>query len=190
MKIQIKICGIRNAEMAHVAAEAGADFLGFNFIPLAKRYIHPEEAKKIIDSFKRKKIQYVGIFSDNDITYVNSIVHSVGLDYVQLHGNETQGYCRRIHSQIIKHIQSPQELRDTFGFALIDREEQIVHVHECSKRRSSLMLAGGLNPQNVIRYINTYHPDAVDVARGVETDGIQDPEKIIEFVASVRKGNI
>ena len=82
-KVKVKICGIRTLESAQTAIAAGADFLGFNFVPSSKRYIKPKWPKNN-QSIKRK-INIVGVFENAQTDYINKIVKMLDLDYVQLH---------------------------------------------------------------------------------------------------------
>ena len=182
MNVKVKICGIRNLESAQTAVDAGADFLGFNFIPGEKRYIHPSSAKKIIDEVKNK-IQIVGVFQNNEIDYVNTIVDQLDLDYAQLHGNET--YSNKVHTKVIKTIHAGDDFLYTCDYFLLDREEN-TSLRVPQKNTVPVVLAGGLNCENVAGIAEEYKPFAVDVARGVETDGVTDVEKILEFVKQAK----
>ena len=91
--IYVKICGITNIEDARCAAEAGADFLGFNFYPPSPRYVTPEQAGDIIQAirveFGEAAPRCVGIFVDAPVNAVRDIIETAGLDLAQLHGAET-----------------------------------------------------------------------------------------------------
>ena len=98
---KVKICGIRSVESALAAVDAGADFLGFNFVPTSKRYIDPSVAKTIVDAVK-DKVQVVGVFQDVDAKTITKICSLLSLDFVQLHGKETPAFCREIKIPVIK----------------------------------------------------------------------------------------
>jgi phosphoribosylanthranilate isomerase len=91
--IYVKICGITNLEDARVAAEAGADFLGFIFYPPSSRYIAPEQAGKITRAiraeFGKSAPRCVGVFVDEPVEAVHAAIAAAGLDLAQLHGAET-----------------------------------------------------------------------------------------------------
>src|SRR5688500_1331021 len=97
----IKICGIKNIETAKAAVEAGADFLGFIFVPDTKRFIEPDEAKKIIEQIP-EKIGKVGVFQNQTADQVNKIAGDLKLDFVQLHGIETPEYIKQVSAKVIK----------------------------------------------------------------------------------------
>ena len=177
-KVKVKICGIRTLESAQTAIAAGADFLGFNFVPSSKRYIKPEMAKKIISQLK-EKINIVGVFENAQTDYINKIVKMLDLDYVQLH-----------RKKIIKNT------KDNTSYLLVDRQTQGVgklpnlNESETLAKSSEIFFAGGLNQNNVEEVIKKVHPFAVDVAGGIETNGVQDNKKIKKFITIVKGADI
>ncbi len=189
MTVKVKICGIRNLKDAKTAIDAGADFLGFNFVPISKRFISPLLAKKIITKINGT-FKTVGVFQDVNLEYVNNITTDLKLDFVQLHGNEDVFFIRNIKAPIIKTIRSSQEIPADYkpAFLLLDRLVQgmgeMVNKMEAQKiaRSFSLFLAGGLTVKNVEKNIKNIMPYAVDVASGIETNGIPDKQKIINFI--------
>lgn len=174
MKTKVKICGIRTLESAQTAIDAGADFLGFNFIPSSKRYIKPESARKIIKQLK-KRVKIIGVFQNLKKDFINKIVKSLDLDFIQLH-----------KQRIIKNV------KNKITYVLIDREIQgkgaMVDLHKAVllTKKSHAFFAGGLNSNNVEEVIKKIHPFAVDVAGGIETNGSQDNEKIKNFIKKVK----
>lgn len=88
---RIKICGITNPEDARVAADAGADALGFNFFAGSKRYINFLAAKKLIESGSLDCAK-IGVFVNHTADELNEIAQAVGLDVVQLHGDQPPSY--------------------------------------------------------------------------------------------------
>lgn len=179
--MKVKICGIRSIEAAKVAINAGADFLGFNFIPGEKRYIHPSIAKKIIDKV-RDTIQIVGVFQNNAVAYVDTIANKLNLDYVQLHGQEDLEYERKITTPIIKMLRAAHTT--TAAYVLIEGAFETKNIHV------PIFIAGGLNAKNVAEKIRTLKPYGVDVARGIESGGKEDSQKIKEFIHIVKGVNV
>ena len=175
--MKVKICGIRSIEVAQVAINAGADFLGFNFVHTSPRYIDPLVAKTIFSHIKGQ-VQIVGIFQNAPVDYVNEIASSLALDYVQLHGQEDLEYEQKITTPIIKMLRSVLPTRA--AYVLIEGSFNTKNI------QVPIFIAGGLNAKNVRARIRTLKPYAVDVARGVETDGITDVEKIKEFVKQAK----
>lgn len=112
---QIKICGMTREEDALFAAEKGADYIGFIFVPSTPRYIEPERAAaiaaKVKDREKRPKI--VGVFRDSSVEYIREVGLLVGVDLVQLHGSETDDDIRAIGIPAIKAFRVGDALPDT-----------------------------------------------------------------------------
>lgn len=172
--VKVKICGIRSLEAAKTAIDAGAHFLGFNFVPSSKRYIKPEDALRIINPI-RGKVKIVGVFQNANLDDINHLALKLGLDFVQLHGSSAE----------INTILS-------VDFFLLDRTKQgtgkMVNFKKAQKiaKKKPIFLAGGLTPANVIEAVKKVQPFAVDVAGGIETNGKQDLEKIKAFIKNAK----
>lgn len=203
MKCKVKICGIKTIEAALTACNAGADFLGFNFVPTSKRLISIEAAKKIISELP-KKILKVGVFMDADISVINKLVHYLKFDYVQLHGDESPKYVSLIQSAGIMKTFSlstdfdVNEIRQEMekynaDYFLLDRKKQGTGELLNSAKVKDLtsifpvILAGGLMVENVVDIVHFTKPQVVDVAGGVETDGIVNTNKIMKFIQAVKQ---
>lgn len=210
-KTKVKICGIRNLEHADIAMKAGADFFGFNFVPTSKRYIEPKNAKEILNQLtKNYKLQnkIVGVFQDQSVEEVNSIADFLEIDYVQLHGNEDDEYMKEIKKNIIKSIFGRGRLYaypkgnhegypyNNTKYYLLDRitqgEGEMVDMEKAKNLAESvpLFLAGGLTPENISSIVSAVKPFAVDVASGIETNGLIDNEKVKRFIENVKGGII
>ncbi len=190
--MQVKICGIRSIEAAKAAVEAGAGFLGFNFVQSSKRYIIPTTALEIINSI-RGKVKIVGVFQNADIAEVNKIASNLKLDYIQLHGNEDKNYIDNVGVPVIKFItldDQPEEIRA--DYFLLDRSKRgkgkMVNLEKATQLAANypLFFAGGFTPDNVSMVVKQVKPFAVDVAGGIETDGYQDLEKIKLFIENAK----
>ncbi len=197
MKTRIKICGIRRPDSAIAAIEAGADYIGFNFVKTSGHYINVIEAKSIIEKIPGK-IQIVGIFQNMNFEKVNEIASDLKLNFVQLHGNEDMAYIYKIKSRIIKAVMVPSDSSleslvtimkpYDVDYFLLDRERQgtgnIIDNKLARKvsERFPIFFAGGLNGDNVASIIQNVRPYAIDVTGGVETNGKEDNEKIINFI--------
>src|SRR6185369_2295747 len=100
--VWVKICGITNIDDAQAAISVGADMLGFNFYRPSPRYIEPQAATEIIKAIRSnaggrdRSASMVGVFVDESIENVSRIADEIGLDGIQLHGEETAEYCRRL----------------------------------------------------------------------------------------------
>lgn len=201
MKTRVKICGIQTLETAQISIRAGADFLGFNFVPSSRRYIKPKKAQEIIKAITSEKV--VGVFKNTPVDEVNSLIRLLRLPCVQLHGQETPKYCQQIIGvKIIKAF----PLSSQFGidkllatmkqynvaYFLLDRKKQgqgeSLNLEKVKQIASvfPIFLAGGLTPETVTHAIEKTRPFAVDIAGGVETDRIYDTKKIIAFIQNTK----
>lgn len=193
MSVKVKICGIRSLEAAITAVDADADFLGFNFVPTSQRYINPMFAQKIIKEVK-DKVQVVGVFQNAKASYINDVISKLGLDFVQLHGEENNDYISSITVPVIKSFKVDDAIHNTkAAYILLDRvrqgEGRMVDLEEAANLAADFLLfyAGGLNPENVVEVIKRVQPFAVDVASGVETKGVQDINKIRSFIKNAKE---
>jgi phosphoribosylanthranilate isomerase len=203
-KVRIKICGITNLEDALLAADLGADALGFIFYPPSPRSIKPEAAKNIIAQLP-PFVTTVGVFVDEAAATVKELAATVGLDWLQMHGKETPEYCRSLDRRVIKafRIRGENSLTGLAAYQgvvqalLLDtyKKGQVGGTGETfnwdlareARKYGPIILAGGLTPENVAQAIATAQPQAVDVASGVEAaPGKKDPLKLTEFIKAVR----
>ena len=196
MSVKVKICGIRTLDAAEIAIDAGADFLGFNFVPTSKRYINPSDAAKIINEIK-SKVKIVGVFQDADVNYVNNLSSSLGLDFAQLHGDEDNAYINKVGIPVIKSTMIDGQVNKIEAdYLLLDRVKRGKGEMIAFKKAAELatgypiFLAGGLNPGNVADVIRRVHPFGVDVAGGIETNGHQDLEKIKFFIRNAKGASL
>jgi phosphoribosylanthranilate isomerase len=209
---RVKICGIRDKNNALAAVEAGADFIGLVFTP-SKRQVDPTQACEIVSAVKKSSdaTKVVGVFVNAPASQVNEIADFCALDCVQLSGDESWEYCREIVEPIIKAIrigqQSPEELcaELSTGGELLPAQRFITlldsqvegkyggtgesfnwNLAQQVAERFPVIIAGGLDPKNVARLIETVRPWGVDVSSGVESNGLKDASKIRAFVKAVR----
>ncbi|MBI5122550.1 bifunctional indole-3-glycerol phosphate synthase/phosphoribosylanthranilate isomerase [Candidatus Roizmanbacteria bacterium] len=195
--VRIKICGVRDLKIAQKAISAGADFLGFNFVPTSKRYLDPKNAEKIISSIKGK-IKTVGVFKNSPSDHVNEIAERLDLDFIQLHGNEDVEYRKKIKRKIIQMIDVDSHFRgnDKEECLLLDRKIQgkgnMVDLGEAEKftGKHYIFFSGGLTPENVGDVVAKVRPFAVDVAGGIETNGVPDIKKIESFIKNAKGVNL
>ena len=203
MTIRIKICGITRYEDAKVAAGLGVDALGFIFFPKSPRYISPEAAAVIIKQLP-PFVSRVGVFVDEEIDKVITIARTTGIDTIQLHGTESPRYCLRLPLPVIKafSIDTGTDLTlleqyDVAGFLLdtwaAGRRGGTGKTFDWSVARAAtakyqrVILAGGINPQNIEEAVSTVLPYGIDINSGVEIKpGIKNPRKIRDAVQIVR----
>jgi indole-3-glycerol phosphate synthase/phosphoribosylanthranilate isomerase len=197
-KVMVKICGVRDLKNAQGAIDAGADFIGFNFVPTSKRYSEPAKAKQIISKLKKKTTKIVGVFQDSPSEEVNKIASLLQLDFVQLHGNEDLVYRKKIKSKIIQRIHTDGSFTDKekTEYFLLDRMIQgkgkMINLSVAKDLAAVFptFVAGGLTPENIARVVKKVKPFAVDVAGGIETNGKQDLGKIKLFIKNAKGSNI
>jgi phosphoribosylanthranilate isomerase len=204
--VKIKICGITNLEDALLAAELGADALGFIFYSKSPRQVAPETARSIIAQLP-PFVAAVGVFVDEAAAVVQELAANVGLDWVQLHGQESPEYCRNLGRRVIKAFRIQDEgslgrlagyqgsaqamLLDTYKKGQVGGTGEVFdwHLAREAKKYGPIILAGGLTADNVAQAIATALPDAVDAASGTEAaPGTKDPEKLRAFFKSVGNG--
>ncbi|HEV2359160.1 MAG TPA: phosphoribosylanthranilate isomerase [bacterium] len=202
--VRVKICGVRRLAQALVAAEAGADAVGFNFWRPGRRYVPTEVARQIARALP-PFVCKVGVFVDEDPDRVRDIAARVGLDALQLHGAESPEVCAGFDLPVIKGIKvrGPESVvglgRYRVAGFLLDAHVpgeaggtgRAFDWSLAARARDAgpIILSGGLTADNVQDAIRRVRPYAVDVATGVETDGEADPEKIRAFLARVQEWN-
>jgi len=201
--VKIKICGITNLEDALLAAELGADALGFVFYPKSPRRADPEAARAIIAQLPPFMVS-VGVFVDEEAAAVQELAARVGLDWVQLHGQESPDYCRSLGRRVIKGFRIQDEnslpeleryrgtvqafLLDTYKRGQVGGTGEIIdwRLAREAKKYGQIILAGGLTASNVAQAITIALPAAVDTASGTEAaPGKKDPAKLRAFFKAV-----
>ncbi|HEX6825990.1 MAG TPA: phosphoribosylanthranilate isomerase [Nitrospiraceae bacterium] len=203
---KVKICGITNAEDAAVAVDAGADALGFVFYRNSPRYIEPTLARQIIMNLPPLVIP-VGVFVSEEQHVVRSIMDDCGLALAQLHGDESAIYCKELGRTILKALRVKD--RSTFlalaefrgragvrGFILDAFSDQAYggtgqvidwQLAAEAAKVASILLAGGLTPDNVEKAIQMVRPYGVDVSSGVErAPGKKDHKKVRAFIRAAK----
>lgn len=200
---RVKICGITNIEDAVAAAEYGADAIGFVFQPKSPRAITPETAKNIVSALP-PFITTIGVFVNESKLEIERIIRYVGLNIVQLHGNEPPDACQ-LNRKVIKAIRvkdltdlEPLKrynvsafLLDTYSPHTMGGTGQIFNwdIAVEAKKFGRIILAGGLNHENIEEAIKWVRPYGIDVATGVESNkkGEKDHKKLKLFIEKARQ---
>ena len=203
--MQVKICGIRTPEGATACAASGADFAGINFVPGTRRAIDTAQANHLIPLLGG--VTPIGVFQNAAFDTVMSVINATGIGWVQLHGEETPQMCAALkkHAKIIKALTADgarEEVASQTYAPHVDRFLVDGRTPGSGKRWAweavaalggaihgvPMMLAGGLTPENVAEAIASVRPAGVDTASGIETDGAQDPARILAFCQRARTG--
>jgi phosphoribosylanthranilate isomerase len=202
--MKVKVCGITSYEDAAMALDQGVDALGFNFFPRSPRYVSPMAVRRIIERLPPFAV-IVGLFVNvPQQEDVSEMARVAGIQVVQLHGDESPEYCRRLGEwPLIKALRigksrTEDNLEDYPVRAfLLDSKDDVLfggtgksfdwnRALEVKKVRP-VILAGGLRPDNVQEAIRTVMPYAVDVCSGVESaPGKKDGRRLKEFMDEVR----
>ena len=198
--MDIKICGIRRMEDINIVNKYKPEYIGFIFAP-TRRYVLPQKAAEL-KSLLADGIKAVGVFVNEDMETVSEIAKTVPLDVIQLHGDEDEDYIKSLghNCEIWKavRISGGEKIPEIAGVdrVLLDKYDAneyggIGKTFDWSagvnlNSKMPVMLAGGLNKENVLRGMEIFNPAGVDVSSGVETDGVKDEGKIREFIETVR----
>jgi phosphoribosylanthranilate isomerase len=204
---KIKICGITNIDDAVKTVELGTDLLGFNFYPKSPRYIEPDRAEEIIKKLPAF-VYIVGVFVNADVETIRKIAGDLMLDWVQLHGNESPGFCAQLNNmsaQVIKavRIKGGKDIEYAKNFAvdalLLDAYNPSLYGGTGNRFDWSTLpeltghvlgktfLAGGINPQNVVEAIGLGFY-GLDICSGVEdSPGKKNHKKMEELFKKIRK---
>jgi len=203
-RTRVKICGIREPEHARIAAEAGADAIGFVFYGPSPRYVQAKEAAPIAAGLP-PYVAAVGLFVDAPEADVRAVLERVPLDLLQFQGDESPDFCARFGRPFVRAVRMERgtdllEYAGRFSAAkalLLDAHAPGIpggtgRMFDWSEIPPGLpiplILSGGLTADNVGRAVREVRPWAVDVSSGVESGrGVKDPRKIVEFIRSVRR---
>ena len=180
--MKVKICGVTRLEDARRAAELGADFIGFIFVPSSPRFLEFDQAAEIVSRVSGP--QFVGVFRDAPLEQMQN----APVDVIQLHGSESDDVVRSLGKPAIKAVQIESALPDTDSSAdwlLFDSKGGGTgrrfdwSLLAAYSRTKPFLLAGGITPDNAALAISTVRPDGIDVSSGVESaPGIKDPQKL------------
>jgi phosphoribosylanthranilate isomerase len=215
--VKVKICGLTNYEDALNTAHAGADMLGFNFYKKSPRYIAPDVAQPICDTLRAELGTacplLIGLFVNEVVGVISATMNKVGLNFVQLSGDESDDLLKELRGlayKAIRPMNEAQALDDTKYYSeqfsrdaripslLLDAyhpklyggtgEQASTQVALAVKAQvPRLMLAGGLTPENVAERVQAIQPWGVDVASGVEvSEGVKDIDKVRAFIEAAK----
>ena len=203
----VKICGITRPADGLCALQAGADWLGFIRWPPSSRFIGQAACREVLEAIRQsssRPFQAVGVYVDATAAEIETDAAAIGLDRVQLHGEETPEMARGLPLPVIKALR----IRDAGTLRLADRYEAMDLLADTYDpalpggtgrtwdygmlrdlvRRRHVIVAGGLTAINVAEVVRTLRPFGVDVSSAVEaTPGVKDHDKIRAFMRAVRE---
>lgn len=207
--IQVKICGLTRVDQAMRCAQLGADLIGLVFYSGSPRCVGRRRAREI-SAAVRSKAAAVGVFVNASFQTVMDAVKNCGLDGVQLHGSEPPQQVQRLRDAGLVVLKALFQSRQPYLVQAGDYDAS-AFLLECGSgrlpggnarmwdwaaarkvsRRCPVMLAGGLDADNVFRAIQLGRPDAVDVSSGVERlPGDKDMDKVAAFIDAVRRTQV
>ena len=190
-KTLLKICGVRHVADAQFCESIGVDFIGLNFVPASKRHIDRQTGTEICASVRN--IKTVGVFQNQPVDYVNSVARQLDLHYIQLAGDENVRTIKQCNRPVIKTIiiRGENDLKPLEDFIphvayfIIDGPNPGCGESFSWNILGSLsvpyFIAGGINANNAARAVSETHPLGVDVASGIESNGLPDQNKIEEI---------
>lgn len=196
----IKLCGLSRECDIRWANEVMPEYIGFIFAKKSRRYVSPEQARSL-KGILDPGIRAVGVFVNEEPEKIEVLVEAGIIDIVQLHGQESEEYIQGLRSRIrvpvvkafrVQTMADIQAARNSSAdWVLLDSGAggtgSSFDWDLLSAMTRPFFLAGGLDPDNAAEAVTGWHPFAVDVSTGIETDGWKDRKKMMDFVRNVRK---
>ena len=202
-RTRVKICGITRPEDGQFVARLGADAIGLVFYAKSPRAVSIDQAKEIIQTLPAF-VTTVALFKDASVDDIESTLNAVPVDLLQFHGTESPDQCRRYGRPYIKAVGMGRfvdlsRLADQYA----DAQGLLLDSHKIGGDggsgktfdwstipdafRHAILLAGGLNANNVAEAIQKVRPYGVDVSSGVESvPGVKDHEAVAAFISEVK----
>ena len=205
-RTRIKICGITQVDSALAAANAGADAIGLVFYAGSSRAVSAAQAAAICAALP-PFVSTIGLFVDAAADEINAVLKTVPLSALQFHGDEAPDFCARFARPYLKALRMRPDLDlfaateqfagasalllDTYRAGVAGGTGEVFDWERVPRELASrIVLAGGLNPDNVAQAVARVRPYAVDVSGGVESaPGVKDVARIHSFVAAVRRAD-
>ncbi|MFW2373896.1 MAG: phosphoribosylanthranilate isomerase [Gammaproteobacteria bacterium] len=204
LRTRVKICGITRTEDAVEAARLGVDAIGLVFYENSPRHLSIAQAQQVCQALPGF-VTVVSLFLNPEAGLVKDVLASVPVDLLQFHGNESGDFCRSFNRPYIKALgmaddqdleQRANEYPDARGVLLDSHAsgaaggtgEAFDWASIPQPFRQSIILAGGLSPQNIAEAIKTVRPYAVDLSSGVEAaPGIKDASLMAQLMKEVKR---
>jgi phosphoribosylanthranilate isomerase len=196
--VRVKLCGFTRPEDARLAVAEGADLIGLILWAPSPRAIDRDGARRVREVVPAH-VPLVGVFVDEEPETIDELVEEIGLDHVQLHGREPLSEIERHGDRAFRGVRDGDASAVPAGVPVVfdgpfshDAARAELEAHWAAARTLAathpVLLAGGLDPENVADAIRAARPYGVDVARGIElSPGIKDHDRLQRFVAAVRE---
>ena len=219
---KVKMCGISKVETIPAIIDAKPDYMGLVFAP-SKRQVTVEQAKVLVEELHKqyidtygepvsehdtigshKHIKTVGVFVNETLENLITIADDVGLDIIQLHGDEDETFIQSLKERTNVEVWKAVQIRsaadaetwidssaDMLLFDAYHKDErggtgEVFDWSTLDAFERPFMLAGGIDSTNVARAIRTVRPYGIDTSSGIETNGVKDDEKITAFTKIVK----
>lgn len=203
-QVKVKVCGMTSLKDALNAVEGGADAVGFIFYKKSPRSVTMKTVREIVLELP-PFVDTVGVFVDETAEQINKIADYCNLDIIQLHGDESPTFCKKIRRKVIKafRVKDMQSVKKLSSFQvsgfLLDTFSENLHggtgkvfdwnLALPAKKFGPVIMAGGLTPNNVQQAVRQIRPYGVDVCSGVESEpGIKDHKKVRAFLNNAKAG--
>jgi phosphoribosylanthranilate isomerase len=202
-RTRVKICGITRPEDGVAAARLGVDAIGLVFYPKSSRCVNIETARNICAGLPGF-VTVVSLFLNPETEWVNEVIAGVPVDLIQFHGSESAEFCRRFNRPYIKALGMANTDLKVQAELFADARGLLLDSHAMGEAggtgeafdwnvippifRNRIILAGGLNPDNIATAIQQVRPYAVDLSSGVESaPGIKDVARMTRLMNEVRR---
>lgn len=204
--VAVKICGITSSAQARMAAAAGADAIGLVLYDKSSRHVDLDLAVEIKNAIS-KNVECIALLVNAEEKFVREVISKLSPHYIQFHGDESPNFCHQFNYPFIRAVRMSKELKMTKilssykpsgGFLFdawhADHYGGTGHVFDWNRLPVNLdfplILAGGLNPDNVSSAVRAVGPAMVDVSGGVESSpGVKDEHKVREFILNAKEAS-
>ena len=205
--VAVKICGITSSAQARMVASAGADAIGLVLYDKSSRHVDLDLAIEIKNTIS-EDVVCIALLVNAEEKFVREVISKLSPHYIQFHGDESPNFCHQFNYPFIRAIRMSKELKmakilssykPSGGFLFdawhADHYGGTGHVFDWNRLPVNLdfplILAGGLNPDNVSSAVRAVGPAMVDVSGGVESSpGVKDEHKVREFILNAKEASL
>ena len=204
--VAVKICGITSSAQARMVAAAGADAIGLVLYDKSSRHVDLDLAVEIKNAIS-EDVVCIALLVNAEEKFVREVISKLSPHFIQFHGDESPNFCHQFNYPFIRAIRMSKELKmakilssykPSGGFLFdawhADHYGGTGHVFDWNRLPVNLdfplILAGGLNPDNVSSAVRAVGPAMVDVSGGVESSpGVKDEHKVREFILNAKEAS-